>query len=284
MGFEDQIDWEQSHELMKPWMHEAYEKATKLSEDSAVDPERFTDLYGKENVENDLAEVERLKERFETDDTKKAADILEGIIYQHGELSDWFGPTAETIKTSEYDDIKNGCDLVLEFTEDDRAASHLALAVDVTFGNNIVKEKLERIKKEIDADTLRDIKYFESENHSFRGSLQKVPRVVIGVETETVSELSAAWVRGDNTYIGKSQAQYTLLEEMKIQLETFTEYAEREGHEDVARQYRRALKTLRNILETKDIPNEETAWQEDRVLRGIDRGLSGLFRETNKTA
>lgn len=277
-----EIDHEKAGELLKPWMSEAYEKAKELFERNAINPEDFKGLleYARDNIDEDIEEIEALKNKFETDDAKMVADILEGLILEKSD--NLFGPDIEMVKTSDYDDIKNGTDLVLESKDE----QHLAIAVDVTFGGGSVKKKLSRIKEEIDADKLRDIKYYETEIGELgakkRRKLHGIPRVVIGVETNTVKDLSAAWVRGDDKFIGESEAQYALLEEMRLQLKTFAEYAEQVEQQEIAKKYYHALEIVKKIQETKKIPKGHSAWLEDRVLKGIKLNLANIFNLTEE--
>ena len=53
-------------------------------------------------------------------------------------VNNWLGPEATAIKSSRYDDIKNGVDNIVEFhKEEDFSSSHLALAIDETFSHDV---------------------------------------------------------------------------------------------------------------------------------------------------
>lgn len=248
MGFEDnflnQLERNRTPD-QNPVIAKAHEKASELIRLEAIDPKNFVDLYGEQNVTEDLNRVALTKEKFAPTETKKAAEVLEAIIYQHTELSDWFGQTAETIKTSEFDDIINAVDLVVQFNEEDNPSGHLALGVDVTFGTTSIHKKFERIRHEIEKDKLAQVKYFES--HNFKGSLQQIPRVVLGVEIEGVKELAALWIHDNKKQLAEHPVRAVLLREIKEQLGVFLKFAERKKSPNAIRSYRQALALVNQI-------------------------------------
>lgn len=268
----------------------AYKKAQEILQEDIVDPEEFVDLYGRENVEKDLDYVKEMEERFrkestlEIERTKRMATVLEAIIYEQAELSEWLGPNACTIKPSRYDDIKNGVDSVVEFQKEEGEASHLALAIDVTFSPNIEK-KLERIKREIRNGQLTRIKYFVSEYMGFRGELTRVPRVVIGADVTRIRELSDLWLNKRKRELADHPVQFQILEEMRMQLEFFKEYAREVGREEIALVYHRSLEMIKGIIASKqeekgELPVEEL--ERDQIFRSIqgyirrEKQLGGL--------
>ncbi|MEK7553130.1 MAG: hypothetical protein AAB504_00340, partial [Patescibacteria group bacterium] len=111
-----------------------YEKARNVLTQDIIRPEDFIDLYGTKNVEEDIKYVKKMEEKFKQEDSpekqelKKIASVLEAIIYEQAEVNDWLGSEATTIKSSRYDDIKNGVDSIVEFyKEEDFSSSHMAL-------------------------------------------------------------------------------------------------------------------------------------------------------------
>lgn len=282
-GFENRmarhIDSNASFET-NPDVRAAYEKTQKLFRGDAIKPQDFLDLYDKKTIETDLAKVENLKNTvFEVGSNKIAADILEGIIYEQTELSDWFGPYAHTLKTSEFDDIVNGVDLVVEFDEPLRSVSHLALGVDATYGATTIQKKFERIKRDIDQDTLATIKYFQSSDGTFKGRKSQVPRIVLGVERGTVLSLARLWTGGKNKELGSHAVQKLLLKQAKSQLSIFAEYARVRGRHESLRAYTNALMILKALPEKEAVISKESveALYQDRVHQEILNQLD-LFR------
>ena len=66
------------------------------------------------------------------------ADVLEAIVLEFGEQGYWFGGEGEdqevtTVKTARYDDIKNGTDIIVEYSQKGGGVSNLGLGVDITY-------------------------------------------------------------------------------------------------------------------------------------------------------
>lgn len=277
MGFENKVIQSLDHgDIEKhPVIVQMHERAEKILQEEAVDPHHFIDLYGEKNVSRDLNHIQELKEKFEHS-SDKTAKVFETIVYQHIELSEWLGPNAETIKTSEFDDIENGVDLIVEFTTDN-FKKHLALGIDVTFGSHILEKKINRIKEEIDADTLTEVKYYES--HDFKDSLKNAPRVIVGVEKDTVVALAALWMRNQNAELGKHFAREIIIKEITLQLQTFLAYAKSVGSEKAVRSYTQALSIVKNSVGPVSPERREaysknsTDINNDKVLQSIQAQL-----------
>ena len=258
-----------------------------LSENPPLNPENFRDLYGDENVDKDIAYVKNLEKKFseetnpENEEAKKLAKSLETIITEQIELSDWMGPDAVTITTSRFDDIANGVDLVTEFqNQKERTASHLALAVDVTFGSGLGK-KMARIINEIRSGELARVKYFESEFLNIRGELRNVPRVVVGIDTHTLGSLGEVWLAHDTKVLARHGVQRAILEEIRAELAAFQKYALHVKQKNVALVYERALGAVEGILaEKKEIELGELV--NDKVFQSVLReaSLIGEFRRS----
>jgi len=265
--------------------NEAYNKSLEaLGGDISLDD--FVELYGQENVERDKALVIKknrgYQERDETNkklaEYKKWAIILEGMIFENAELSNWFGDNASTNKTSRYDDIVNGVDMVMEFDLDD-GASHLALGVDVTF-SPWMEEKLQRIKDEINKNQLAKIKYFQSENLGFKGQLE-APRVVIGIDIDTVKKTSETWIDPkQKKEMAKHEIQLLIIEEIRMQLEAFRNYAEKmKKDQALINRYNRSLGIIEKIQRERrqELPNSVIEYSNnDQVFRSMKEKLEGF--------
>jgi hypothetical protein len=253
----------------------AHARAQKILGESEIRLESFADLYDKEGIRRDTEEVARLEGKFEGDPMAKMyGNILEAITCEHGELSDWFGPNSQVIKTSRYDDYINKIDMVVE-TQEDRSFSHLALGIDVTFGKYDLHKKFDQIRTNIDAGTLGEVKYFWSDQQNFHGRLQKIPQVVVGVEIDRVKELGQLWMQQEKKHLAAHPVQVTLLKEAKEQLEAFAAYAKRTGKPELAAIFERELKKVREILAIK-AKDGLKGIPEDKVFEEIRRNLSFL--------
>jgi hypothetical protein len=262
--------------------HEA-RKYTKADE---IKIEDFKDLYGEKNIENDRLYVEGMEKKFKEDLTpekkklNQLAAVFEAIIYEHGELSDWFGPSAFMIKPSRYDDIKNGVDEVVEFQIDEYSASHLALAIDVTFSHEM-QNKFERIKKENDTGKLTKVKYFNSDHLNIRGELSRVPRVVVGAEARTVKELGELWMEEKNKELGKHSIQFQILKEILMQAKVFSRYANQKGKSEIAGIYDKMAIIVEQIYKDKLKEQNNTTVDFDDVFYSMERELDNFLNLNN---
>lgn len=243
-------------------LDEAYDRAQEVLGDP-IDMTEFT-LY--KDVGNDVAYVKSRKESFAKQQEReteveayfrKMAKIFEAIVFDQIERSNWLGESAMTIQASDYDDIHNGVDTIVEFEEEDTSHSHLALAIDVTTSQDSLNKKLDRIKREIESGSLTQIKYFYSESIGFRGEKTKVPRVVIGAEKKTISDLVSKWMDQKNKELAEHIVQVIILEQIRIQLEKFKEYAETIKAESIAKVYDKALIIINKIREEKNFTEEQ---------------------------
>jgi hypothetical protein len=235
---------------------QAHVKAQKVLGKDIIKPKQFSHLYDESMIEKDEALVAKRKAEFvggrdpRKETVEKLAAVFEAVLHEEAELSEWLGPNVTTIKTSDFDDIVNGVDSVAEIREGEAGTSHLAFAIDVTFDENTEK-KFERIKQEIDKGELAKVKYFFSQDTGFMGSLNMVPRVVVGAEPKTVEELSELWLERNNKVLGSHQIQFQILEEILIQLEAFEQYANRIKQFEVAGKYEKARHLIEVILSEK---------------------------------
>ena len=254
--------------------------AEKFLKQEEIKIEDFTDLYGEENVKKDREYVEKREEEFaqesspERKQAKRISTILEAVIHDQVELSDWFGPNAVTIKPSRFDDIKNGVDSIAEFQEPKKSASYFALAIDATLSADI-KNKFDRIKEEIWRGELAKVKYFSSDYMNIRGELNKIPRVVIGTDFKTVKELGELWSEKNNKALEKHPIQFIILKEILFQCEAFKAYAKEVNQPEIAAIYERSQKIVQEIYAKKQVsmPKEESY---DNVLSAIKGNLESF--------
>lgn len=261
-------------------LDEIYRNAEKFLKQEEVKIENFIDLYGEENVKKDQEFIKKVEAEFaqksspESEESEKLATILEAVIHSQVELNDWFGPNAITIKSSRFDDIKNGVDSIAEFQEPEKSASYFALAIDATLSPDI-KDKFDRIKKEIDSGKLARIKYFSSDYMNIRGELNKVPRVIIGAESKTVRELGELWADRNNKILEKHPIQFLILKEMLFQCEVFKNYAKKVSQPEIAAIYERSQKIVQEIYDKKQLSmSDEESY--DNVLSAIKGNLESF--------
>lgn len=234
-------------------------------------------------------------------EAEKYATILEAIIYELTENADWLGEEGSTIKTSDYDDIVNGIDEVFEFKKGKNdKGEYLGVAIDVTFATNEergkIREKIRREEQNIRAGHLAEVKYFRSEWEEEFTTLKNIPRVVVGCDKISMEGLIRLWgnlnrVRqeaagqGDRARfweLAKNHPlQFQILREIEMQLEYFASFAETDGKNELASEFRKRLAPIQHLLSTKrildenKIPPEESLFERDRVFTQIRDALQG---------
>lgn len=282
----------------EPDLEEIYKKTHEIAEYAAIDIDEFRDLYGDDIVDRDEEEIKRLETEFErarqesrrvmsaeewlgNEKKRELAEIFEAVFYEHAEMSDWLGPNATVTKASRYDDIKNGVDSIVEFApdEDKSRTSHLALAVDVTTSrsDDVIWEKIARIKQEISSGSLTRVKYFKSENLDIRGELQNVPRTIIMADAwKTAKELGALFVKKENKKLAEHPIQHQIIDELLLQFRAFGDYAKKEGQEDIYRKYKRLADIVLAIKKEKEMLGEPSAY--DEGYEALRQALSETFQ------
>lgn len=227
-------------------------KALRSIGENRINMDDFANMY-EGSIEKDRELIARQRSRFEKkDDTPelkeahKLADIFEAIICEHGEMSEWFGENAMTASTSEYDDFINSIDVIVEFTREEEPSSHLGLAIDATYSRDVT-HKLRKIKERIDTKELSTVKYFKSSEGDFRGELNKVPRVIVSADVNTVKELADLWMRGEKKALANHPIQFQILDQIYAQLSVFERYARRQDLEDLERRFKITRKIIGGV-------------------------------------
>lgn len=295
-------------------LSEAEEKAFNLLKDkykkAAIDMAKFEKVagYGEARVKRDRERSEKKKKEIEklgTGPTKKA-QLLEALLTEQIELSEWFGGNTFTIVPAEFDDLFHGVDLALEI-EDDNAVKHLALGIDVTSSPMAIRKKLKIIKDHVANGTLTAMEYFHSEDHNpdFYGTMSNIPQVVIGADGKTIKELGELWMsaygltklRRDSKQpalspeseehqrklakeakqkLADHRVQILMLEEIKMQLTVFQRFAQEQGQDEVAKKLSSTLNLIETILSSKGTPSIDDVFknQEDFVLQSLTEALN----------
>ncbi|MDO8407912.1 MAG: hypothetical protein Q7S95_01600 [bacterium] len=261
-----------------------FAKAERVLAEHETTLDSFSDLYGPEAIVRDKQEVERLeavfvrkeqKERAEGrvggENIKRASRVFEAMAFEGIRAHEWLGPDAVPFRTTRFDDYKNGIDLVTEIQRGEDPAEHLALAIDVTFGQKAQEKKFERIREEILKEGLGKIKYFRSERNGFRGELSMIPKVIIGIEPRNVIRMSQLWAN-DEKKLAVLPAQMAMLEEIGAQLEAFSLFARQNNKMQAISAYRRAKSILARIIEEKRKTARYQTLDDDRVYQAILEG------------
>lgn len=240
------------------------EKVIKEKREDRILEDSFHDIYEDSEIEEDKNYVLRMKREFKRDENKESekskeiANAIEIIINDQIELSDWLGGETYTYQTSEYDDIKNGIDAVLEFISEDEESDQnfLGIAFDITYKNDVSK-KFFRIKKEIEENKKNNIKYFQSENTEYKGSIENIARLVIGLDIKSGEELIELYCKKENKKLENHFFQFQLIDELLYQLDVFMRYSEKVGNKDSYILYKEIKEKIKIIKKDKDKLNTE---------------------------
>lgn len=253
-------------------LRKAHECMSQTVFTNGVTMESFRDLYG-DAIEKDAANVAAHREAFEREvqalapqertehrEAKLAADVFEGVVYSEVNQSEWLGKGVVAVRTTPYDDIINGVDVVIELDDPMGGRRHLALAVDVSFGEWAVPKKFTRILNEIDRGEAAQVKYFESASGKER--LRNIPRTVVGIERKVVEELASLWLEKDahkqkSDTLRSHPIQRMILAQVVQQLDVFEQYALRspnptQGQRDIASSCKKARLVLEKVLDEKE--------------------------------
>lgn len=150
------------------------------------------------------------------------SEILEYLLREHIELSDWFGPNAKTLRVSDYDDRFNHTDFLVEFENEEGRHSHLRVDATATNSSGVIDKKLSFVEKDLKKGQLGEVKYYEQENEE--GGIQKIkksltaPRVILSLLPEDINHLCYV-VAHDKKEVAKAPEQLILLEQILSQLQ-----------------------------------------------------------------
>ncbi len=201
----------------------AYKRALEYIESNALKIESFaTNPANTREVKNDARYVENRKRNFSNSEQPeyKLAKCLEAVFCDRTNSAEWFGKNARMVMPTEYDDLHNGIDGVVEFPGK-QGKKYLGLALDVTYQHDPSK-KFKIIREQIERGDLGKVKYFRSSDGSFEGSLDHLPRVVVMMNAADTTRVVRDWQEGktenDNLY------RDLVLYQIFLQLKFFKEY------------------------------------------------------------
>lgn len=277
-------------------------------EELAINLDDFKEENRQENIKIDKEKVQQRKEELkqmgqsEISSSKKRSKILEALMAEQIEISDWFGPNVNTVIASEFDDLFNSIDMVVEFGDEKEKDSHYdPVGIDVTSTTERIEKKLYKIR-----DSLRQwggsrIRYFRSERQNPKTTLKEMPRLIIGVEPELLEELSKLWleanehrlenrnplelssqekqkIRAARESLAKHRTAKLILEELKIQLETIIKFAKK--YKEDPSKFERLLTIVKGLLKLKNIDSEdENKNNQDKIYQTIRHGLEKTFTQ-----
>lgn len=300
-----------SEEEIKAW-----ENLVPAHRQRAIDPMSFSDLFDLASIKSDIAYTQRIEADISRNSGAEGAsgrrrgELLEALVFWQIKYARWFGVDADAIAVSRYDDIANGVDLVVQFLKEG-GFKFLALTIDVTSSPDKMADKLHEIKDDILKGKLSMIRYFDPDPKrkkqiglKIRGELRDVPRVVVGIDNKALRELSLLKITISGAFKGardeknprdlrmrlndrhkeavmkmvNHRAQMIVLEQIQLQLATFSKFARANDREGLASQYDNDLGIINEILGQKMAslqftPEDFVANSEDEVFESLRVGL-----------
>ena len=274
---------------------------------ASIRPSDFSN-YDRESIRKDEEYVASIEEKFRLENNpEKAAslrrgELLEALIDEAIKKARWMGPDTTTINTSRYDDIRNGIDMILELIGRE-GFSHLALSIDMTSSSKQAAIKLGNIKNNILGGNLPDIKYFHSQRAGIKGGYEKIPKLIIGVDPDSIRDLCLTRLEIHTFHSGlknpknnseslqrslrdkknaslekfaKSIVRFIIIREMEMQLIKYEQFARKNNKIEVAEKYRSAYETLQRIKgpETESLDHDtEEQIEKDEVFQSIKLAL-----------
>lgn len=303
--------YETSSLASEAMMGKAAETIIKYKIEERPSEEDFVEIYQKDEIENDRRMVETMKEKFseslshlteseakKVKERQKIGEAMEIAINDGGELYEWFGPNANITRTTEYDDIFNGVDAVVEFEdENDETPDRLALVVDVTISNDFKKME-EKIRKNIESLTgktknRKHIKYFESPITEEKQSLNHVVPVVLALDAQHSQQLLEKFsqikkltsrerkndydrnlIRELNKEMAEYPAQMIFLKEIVVQLEHYSTIIKLDT--ELYDEIQNVLTVIYEVMESKGNIKYEEIEESDRSFKNLKRVLENL--------
>lgn len=268
----------------------------------ALNPDNFLDVFSQQAIDQDKVAVERKKARMDAVDSPphRRAQLLEAILAEQIELSDWLGGNAETITPAEYDDLFNGIDLAIEFEDDTPENTtqykYLSLGIDVISGPGSVKNKIYRIRENIRNGSFGQMKYFKSErNNDQKPPLTHIPAFIIGADPRTINDLATLWLIGNRSItpsanrsrteleesreeakkakekLGKHPARLLIILELLAQVDAYYTYAQTAGIDKaMLKKYDEIKARLEGILKEIKSKSPQLIHEQERIIRNDD--------------
>ena len=165
-----------------------FKHVLEISKQTIPKPENFLSVYPPEDIQKDVARVERRNNDFESNtETELYGATLEVLIQKLGPA--WIGGSWS--HTSEFDDYTKGIDLVVEIRAID--GTRVFLGIDATSSEEQVENKLNEVEQQTTQGIFPALKYFQSKKDiAIRGTVE-LPRIIVGDIREHIVELAGLY-------------------------------------------------------------------------------------------
>ncbi len=203
-------------------------------------------------------------------------------------------------KTSDYDDIAQGVDLVAEIIPDDGSSEkmppddaqstpkeRLDFALDVTYSESYLHKKFATIEKTLSVGEAARLKYLPTETMP-AGREYALPSFIIGLSPQNMVPLLEAWSSGNQDALDKSTFMLTVFKQIEMQALAYATFCSKRGHRKMADRYAAVHKTIEEARKQKarelNVVFQEVSLQKDTVTAGIRAGLDSFGKNTERAA
>lgn len=180
------------------------ERGIIVTKDCRIDPEPFRELHGAKSVENDRDYVNNLEEKFKKNEDAERQRMSGEIMEMAKQVffnRYWFSDEAFTVRTSAYDDYRNGVDEVIFIHDTEQKTFVPIAAIDTT--SDITRKQTDKEKEHRTRGV--QVKYGlevhageedDSELIVSKTSYERLPFFVVTFSKELLQEILQAIVEG----------------------------------------------------------------------------------------
>jgi hypothetical protein len=160
--------------------------------------------------------------------------------------------THTTPPTSEFDDIVNGIDGVVEFQDRPDSLSLLGLAIDITEDSEEISRKLGSLQQGIAKGETGKLKYFQPQHSSLsvKGGWKNIPKFLAVSGRQTMERLARNWYE-ENPAMANEPLQMNILMQLRLQAQVYANYARRLNNKSLADMYVAVDQRLKGIMSQK---------------------------------
>lgn len=254
----------------------------------------FSEVFSAEKLREDIALVAERRAAFvvSKERDKERGEIAEATMIVGVNTGKWFGQDTSVLPTTEFDDFEHGVDILLERMQSGGTFSHFALGVDVSVSEIDIEKKLQNTTDRLRRGQLTKLDYFYSPRMGLKGQLLDIPHGVVGVQRESLMELSHFLPGADKEKWANLIEQFIVLEELKVQLTSFVGYIKTsvssvvtsERKQKMFEKYTQALAYIEQVLQEKQQLKEEL-FVDDRDYKKVleaDRVYKAIFEASQR--
>ncbi len=248
--------------------HEKFDREVRKGWESTRPAFReFRGIHSADKIGKDKRYLDQRKEQFERK-TESARNLELSVAEGIGSY-DWFGGETDVILTNEYDDVRNGVDMVLNFYRADDSSIKIGVDVTTSQSSHELREKILRTADGLEQGRIPRVDYYKQEGDNETGIVY-LPRVVVGTDDINADKLYKDFCqvledkKGKGGEMAENNFQRKLLRQIERQLAYYTEkslvpfdkFHGRENKKELT-EMRKALTSLKDIKLVDKVDSEE---------------------------